>query len=288
MNLMDKMQYLLRLIVIFFTCLIGMASTETLAREFECWTNTPPPPRDGIIDYSDFKFSWYSDANEEPDGRYCYEKIVKNQHDEKPLNYNWPIAGMQNSALNSGKLNRQAWRMGKYFKDAIPGPLYYGEKLQNQTPTEVWRSESEQESQKLVRISSFPALETILEFVFESNGQTYYNSIILRSLASLNEDKNGKYYRFTYLFENPGETSVIAWVPNLPEMAQKSLKSKYPPPEMIKIESGSAFRIIQRISMITNVSDQQPVMSIFPVYFFDPKLLKRMAKGQAPAYVPGN
>jgi len=263
--------------------LVGITSIPELTMACECSpTRTDPEEREGSVRKPPkHDFSWFSEADKKSDNSYCYERIVTNKHVRSNLDYDWPIAEMENKALPPGERDRICKVRGLYRDPASSGPLYYG-RNNPQINTEVWKAKSEPQPDKLTRVLSYPPLETVLEFVFERYGHKFRSSLILRSFVGFFDTPKGRVFRYSYIFNNAGERSVLSWIPGLPEKVKADPRLA---PLLRRTQLGPAFEVTGIVGVAFN-NNHPPLLGTFPVYFFEPKEGQKIAKGSAEAYVP--
>ena len=110
----------------------------------------PSEPESDPVEYSGgveedaHRFKWMSDADQNPSdqSRYCYERIVTNNHDKNPLRFDWPLGRMSAKSVSPGGSSKKYSQYGDYKKPAASGPLYYG-RSDKFTDTKVWEGEDE-------------------------------------------------------------------------------------------------------------------------------------------------
>lgn len=261
---------------------VGGISIPTLTIACDCSPRTDPGERQGSVEKRPkYEFSWFSEADKKNDSSYCYERIVTNKHNKSNLDYDWPIMEMENKALPPGERDRICKVRGQYHDPALTGPFYYG-RGNPPIDTEVWKAKSEPQLGKPNLVSSWPPLETSLEFVFEMYGRKFRNSVILRSFVGFIDTPKGRIFRYSYIFDNIGEGSVLSWITGLPERAKADPRLA---PLVRNTELGPAFEVIGIVGFGFN-DNHPPLLGTFPVYFFEPKGGKAMAKGSAEAYMP--
>jgi hypothetical protein len=271
----------------FFICLVllitGISASPTFTIAYDC-TRTPPDQRSGTVEKdTSYNFSWISEADKKTESSYCYERKVTNKHTKNKLDYDWPLAEMGNKSLPPGKQDRMCKNSGKYHDPALQGPLTYG-RNNPPTHTEVWKSQSEVEK-KLVSVTSYPPLEAALDFSFDVYGKIYRNSVILSSFVHSFDTSRGKIFRYSYILDNPGESSILSWLPQpllkKPEIHQR-LGSF-----LRRTEFGPQFGLeVEGILSVAFNDNRPPLLGNFRVHFFDPKEGLSMAVGSAEAYVP--
>lgn len=125
--------------VAFITVIVALSPEATAC---VCEPRTAPEPRDGSVKKTpDFEFSWLSEADKKSGERYCYERVVKNEHSTKHLDYRWPVAAMSNKALPPKERDRKCKHSGAYRQPPDKGILRYGQT--GEENTEVWKSTTE-------------------------------------------------------------------------------------------------------------------------------------------------
>ncbi len=216
----------------------------------------------------DYTFRWESSAGKVGE-RWCYDRLVRNQHKAYSLAYEWPDADLSSVyGLLPGQEGHNNFDVAEGPPTNKGGPLFFGVKKDLKTPTTVYQVPGEGTRQT--------ANARIAMRVKDSSGEVIDIRLVLgTSVAAKN------LWQFGYRLANYGDAIGLFWQPvEYPDFAAqvKRTVGSWSPGEPLPLKKEAILEIVFDAKL-------SPKLAISRVLLVD-RFGKVIATAVAPTYIP--